>query len=72
MTKHVIDGPKKTDTARLAERFTQIEGDSLPRPQTLSIQKRPRQSASGQRFSHFLKIDKRRKAWAKENYLEGG
>ena len=58
MSKHVIDGPKNTETSRVSTRFSRIEGDRLPRPQTLTIQKRPRTTA-GKRLAQYLSIERR-------------
>ncbi len=58
MRKHIIDGPKNSETDSVSKRFSRIEGDKLPRPQTLAIQKRPR-TAGGTRLDKYLSIERR-------------
>ncbi len=60
MSKHVIDGPKNTASEQVAERFARIEGDKLPRPQTLTMQKRPRHAAESLRLRQYMAIDRRK------------
>lgn len=60
MTKHVIDGPEHTASKQVAERFARIESDKLPRPQTLTMQKRPRSATEGVRLKQYMAIDRRK------------
>ena len=62
MSKHVIDGPKSAASGQAAERFAHIEGDKLPRPQTLNMQKRPRTTSEGSRLQKFTTIEKRKES----------
>lgn len=58
MTKHVLDHSKGNDTAR-SERYSKIEADQMPRPQTQGLQKRPRKTSESKRLQEFTDIDRR-------------
>ena len=58
MSKHVIDHLKTSDAERVSEKFSHIEGDKLPRPQTLAMQQRQRKPADT-RLKKYLSIARR-------------
>ena len=58
MSKHVIDHPKATNTARAAREFSRIDADAKPRQQTQALQKRAR-ATSGKRLKAFTRIERR-------------
>lgn len=58
MSKHVFDHSKGKDTAR-SERFSKIEADQMPRPQTQELQKRNRKTSESKRLQEFTDIERR-------------
>ncbi len=59
MTKHVTDHLKTTGKTRAAREYVRIDAADMPRPQTRSLQKRPRANAGGARLKAFTKIERR-------------
>lgn len=58
MTKHIADRPRDTDDNRLTH-YTRIERDGRARPQTMDLQRRPRDTRDeGRRAQEFTRIER--------------
>jgi hypothetical protein len=58
MSKHVLDHKTDRGNGEKPERFSKIEADKMPRPQTQKLQKRARKTSESKRLKEFTDIER--------------